>query len=149
MTVSYKWQTTFLQQRIGANLPAVPYPPQTMYPLKEWMDGIRFLRDKTDHEEVVLAEYTAGNFIPAYAGNFVYWGQSNTVDYTTKELEADKFFRGKMSQREAEIFLKRGRIKYIFFSVQEKEKTGAKELEVIYPFLKKIYQNTIVTIFQN
>ncbi len=147
MKTNLDWQTTFIKQRVGANIPPIPYPPQTMYPLTEWMDGIRWLRDSTDHNDVVLAEITAGNFIPAYSGNTVYFGQSNTVDYNRKQLEVDKFFRGEMSQSTAQNFLKQGRIKYIFFSVQEKEKARGKNLNQLYPFLTSVYSNHLVTIY--
>jgi hypothetical protein len=147
MHTSIKWQTNFITQRVGANIPPVPYPPQTMYPLKEWMDGIRWLRNNTDHDDVVVAAITAGNHIPAYSGNTVYFGQSNTVNYETKQILVNKFFEGKMSENEAQIFLKNGRIKYIFFSVQEKEISKGTELTKFYPFLKSVYTNPIVNIY--
>lgn len=149
LTVSLSWQTTFISQRIGATIPLVPYPPQTMYPLKSWMDAIRWLRDHTGKDDVVAAAITAGNFIPAYSGNTVYFGQSNTVDYNRKAQEVDTFFSGKMFPHQAELFLKNGRIKYIFFSFQEKEFTGGKNLNTLYPFLKPAYSNTDVTIYTN
>jgi len=153
MKVSHNWQTTFISHRVCANIPLVPYPPQTMYPLKTWMDGIRFLRDNTNHNDVVLAEITAGNFIPAYSGNTVYFGQSNTVDYDRKQLEVDRFFKGEMKEDEAKNFLQQGRIKYIFESVQEKDlsaqagKSGGRSLDTSYPFLKSVYNTDLVTIY--
>ena len=142
MKVSSDWQTTWIKQLVGASIPQVPSPPQAMLPLKEWMEGIRWLRDNTNHNDVVLAEVTAGNYIPAYSGNFVYFGQANTVNYERKLLEVDDFFRGRMSERQAEIFLQQGRIKYIFVSVQEKEKLQDKTLK-----LPTVYSNPIVTIY--
>ena len=147
MKISLNWQTNFITQRIKANIPPVPYPPQTMYPLKTWMDGIRWLKNNTERSEVVLAGITAGNFIPAYSGNTVYFGQSNTVNYEEKQQLVDKFFEGKMPVREAEIFLKNNGIKYIFVSTQEKEKSAGGNLELIYPFLKPVYSNPQVIIY--
>ncbi|MBI4990957.1 hypothetical protein HZB96_02575 [Candidatus Gottesmanbacteria bacterium] len=147
MKTSLDWQTTFIRQRVGANVPLVPYPPQTMYPIRAWMDGIRWLRDNTNHETVVLAEITAGNFIPAYAGNTVYFGQSNTVDYERKQKEVDRFFKGEMTPVEAKNLLVNGRSKYVFESVQEKEKSGGRSLATIYPFLKSAFSNSLVTIY--
>src|SRR3989338_2566356 len=94
---SLKWQISFITQRVNADYPAVPYPPQTMYPLSSWMEAISWLEKNTDHNSVVLAGATAANFIPAYAGNFVYFGQSNTVDYNFKQKQMEKFFKGNMS----------------------------------------------------
>lgn len=148
MKVSLEWQTNFITQRAVATIPLVPYPPQTMYPLKAWMDGIRWLRHTTNHNSVVLAEITAGNYIPAYAGNFVYFGQSNTVDYNRKGGEVDRFFKGEMTQDEAKELFRSGRIDYVFFSVQEKEVSGGHPPTDFYPFLQPIYQNSLVTIYR-
>ncbi|MCL4339421.1 hypothetical protein M1271_07090 [Patescibacteria group bacterium] len=148
MKVSLEWQTNFITQRAVATIPLVPYPPQTMYPLKAWMDGIRWLRHTTNHNSVVLAEITAGNYIPAYAGNFVYFGQSNTVDYNRKGGEVDRFFKGEMTQDEAKELFRNGRIDYVFFSVQEKEVSGGHPPTDFYPFLQPIYQNSLVTIYR-
>ncbi len=147
MKISLNWQTNFITQRVRANIPPIPYPPQTMYPLKSWMDGIRFLKNNTARSDVVLAEITAGNFIPAYSGNTVYFGQSNTVNYEEKQRLVDKFFKGEMSLNEAQLFLRSGRIKYIFVSLQEKEKAGGKELLDLYPMLKPVFHNSSVTIY--
>jgi hypothetical protein len=148
MTVSLKWQTTWITQRVRATMPAVPYPPQTMFPLTSWMDGIRWLRDHTDHNDVVLAEITAASHIPAYSGNTVYFGQANTVDYEIKQQQVWNFFEGKMTASEAQNFIQRGRIKYVFYSIQEKEKSQGLNLETVYPFLKPVFNNQTVTIYK-
>lgn len=145
---SLRWQTTWIGQRLGANVPLVPYPPQAMYPLKEWMDAIRWLRDHTNQEEVVLADITAGNHIPAYAGNTVYFGQANTVDYERKQIEVIRFFEGKMSEREGELFLQNGKIRYIFYSIQEKERNGGKNLPSLYPFIRPVFENSTAAIYR-
>lgn len=148
MIVSLNWQTTWIGQRIRATQPPVPYPPQAMYPLKSWMDGIRWLKTHTNHNDVVIAEITAANYIPAYSGNTVYFGQSNTVNYEKKQVEVGNFFDGKMQHDEASAFLANGRIKYIFVSVQEKERLAGRTLESLYPFIKPVFVNPQVTIYQ-
>ncbi|KKS97815.1 MAG: hypothetical protein UV73_C0005G0092 [Candidatus Gottesmanbacteria bacterium GW2011_GWA2_43_14] len=144
---SLKWQTSFISQRIGADYPEVPNPPQTMYPLTAWMEAINWLKNNTGKNEVVLAGFTAGNFIPAYAGNFVYFGQSNTVDYNLKQLEVEKFFKGEMSAGQAQIFLRNGRIKYVFVGPEEKDMLGDRKLNFIYPFVQQIYDNSQVYLY--
>ena len=57
------------------------------------------------------------------------------------------FFKGDMEPNQAESFLKYEDIKYVFYSIQEKEKAQGRELHEIYPFLKPAYQNKIVTIY--
>lgn len=148
MKNSMDWQFTFISQRVAATVPEVPYPPQTMYPLTSWFDAIRWLRNNTKRDDVVLAEITAGNYIPAYAGNTVYFGQSNTVDYERKQGEVQEFFKGQMSGTRSAHFLQNGRIRYVFFSIQEKKLHGGKDLTASYPFLKEVFRNEIVTIYQ-
>lgn len=147
MLASYNWQKMFITQRIGADRPPVPYPPQTTYPLMGWMDGIRYLRDQTNQSDVVMAGLTAGNFIPAYAGNFVYFGQTNTVDYENKYRNLEEFFRAGLSEDAARRVLKEGRVIYVFYSVQEKEFSKIDDLSTIYSFLQKIYSTPLVTIY--
>ncbi|MBI4067719.1 hypothetical protein HY407_05030, partial [Candidatus Gottesmanbacteria bacterium] len=148
MKVSLDWQTTFITQRVGANIPAVPYPPQTLYPLKNWMEGIRFLRDNATKEDVILAEITAGNFIPAYAGKTVYFGQSNTIDFEEKQLNVQKFYRGELTPESVQSFLHESKVTYIFFSTQEKDLSQGRDLVTFYPTLKKVYSNDNVIIYR-
>ena len=147
MYLSWQWQYSFITARAHANIPAVPYPPQTMYPLKSWMDAIRYLRDYTLRSDVVLADITAGNYIPAYAANTVYFGQVNTYDYDNKYALLQIFFKGDMNENQAKTFLLQGNIKYIFFGPQEKDLAGGRNLEEIYPFLKTTFQNDTVKIY--
>lgn len=148
MLVSYNWQKRFITQRAGADRPPVPYPPQTTYPLKSWMDGIRYLRDHTNQSDVVMAGLTAGNFIPAYAGNFVYFGQTNTVDYENKYRNLEEFFRAGLSKEAAQRVLKEGRVTYVFYSLQEREFSKIDDFATVYPFLQKIYSTPLVTIYR-
>ena len=147
MLVSFDWQKRFITQRVGADRPPVPYPPQTTYPLKAWMDGIRYLRDQTSQNEVVMAGLTAGNFIPAYAGNFVYFGQTNTVDYERKYGQIEDFFATRLSHQTASRILNDGRVRYVFYSYQEKEFADGKDLAIFYPLLHPVYQTNEVTIY--
>ncbi len=148
MKISLDWQTNFITQRAQANVPDVPYPPQTMYPLKSWMDGIRWIKNNTKEDDVILAHITAGNFIPAYAGRTVYFGQANTLDYDSKQTLVDKFYKGEMSISQASEFLKNGRINYIFYSLQEIEFSPNKSLNFYYPFLQPVFRSDTITVFQ-
>lgn len=147
LKLSWDWQYIFNVARARANIPPVAYPPQTVHPLKKWMDAMRFLRENTRRDDVIVAEISAGNHIPAYAGNTVYFGQVNTYDYDRKYALVQKFFTGLMTWNEAQVFLRTGRIRYIFFGPQERERASNKNLAEFYPFLKPVYQNDAVTIY--
>ncbi|MBI4990982.1 hypothetical protein HZB96_02700 [Candidatus Gottesmanbacteria bacterium] len=126
----------------------VPIGAQLVYPLSDFMDGIYYLRDNTDKNSVVLSYITAGNDIPAYAGNFVYIGHANTPDEKKKEKIAARFFKGEMTKEEAKEFLQKERISYIYFGPQEREVGSIDNLVSVYTFLTPIYNNSRVTIYK-
>lgn len=125
-----------------------PVGVQLVYPLKDFMDGIEFLRLNTKTNDVVLAYEAAGNYIPAYAGNFVYLGHANTPDEDGKLKIAARFFSGKMSEEEAKEFLKKENIKYIYFGPQERELGGVNDLSAVYAFITSVHSNSRVTLYK-
>ncbi|MBI3380311.1 hypothetical protein HY029_06175 [Candidatus Gottesmanbacteria bacterium] len=125
-----------------------PVGAELVYPLKDFMNGVYFLKDNTRLEDIVLAYEAAGNYIPAYAGNFVYLGHANTPDEDGKLLVANKFFSGKMIQAEAKGFLERENIKYIYFGPQEKELSDLTDLSTVYKFITATYSNSRVIIYK-
>lgn len=124
----------------------VPYPTQEHYPLKNLMRAISWLAKNTKPEEIVLAHITVGNFIPAYAGNTVYLGNTTqTVKIKEKHQQATDFFSGKFRPKEAEDFLQENAIRFVFWGPQERYWRG--DLNK-YPFLEKVYENNDIIIFE-
>ena len=144
---SIKSQNQFINQRARATLPLVPYPPQVMYPLNDFYNGLKWLETNTDHQTVVLAKITASNYIPAYSGNFVYVGHiAETPHFNERIKKADEFFSGIWEEKQAFNFLKTENIDYIFYGPQEKENT-IKDIG-LYKFLMPVYQSQLVTIYK-
>lgn len=144
---SLKRQTQFINQRASASLPLVPYPPQVMYPLADFYYGIKWLEKNTHTQAVVLSKITAGNYIPAYAGNFVYYGHvPESPHFSKREQMVNWFFSGQEDEQEALGFLKKETIAYVFYGPQEKDSV-VKDI-ARYAFLKPVYQTQLVTIFQ-
>ncbi|EKE14837.1 MAG: hypothetical protein ACD_12C00272G0003 [uncultured bacterium] len=140
-------QTQFINQRAMATIPLVPYPPQVMYPLKDFYNGLKWLEKNTSHQTVVLSKITAGNYIPAYSGNFVYLGHgAETPNYSARTEKVNEFFSGSLSEKQALAFLKLENISYIFYGPQEKE-NNLKEIGS-YGFLKISYQSPLVIIYE-
>ncbi|KKQ24091.1 MAG: hypothetical protein US40_C0011G0006 [Candidatus Roizmanbacteria bacterium GW2011_GWC2_37_13] len=144
---SIKAQTQFINQRALATLPLVPYPPQVMYPLTDFYNGLKWLEKNTGRQTVVLAKITAGNYIPAYSGNFVYLGHiAETPNFDNRVKKADEFFSGNLTEEQAFKFLKTENIDYVFYGPQEKE-NAVKDISA-YTFLKAGYQSPLVTIYE-
>ncbi|HUV42947.1 MAG TPA: hypothetical protein VMY36_03560 [Patescibacteria group bacterium] len=142
---SFKGQIGFINQRVAAVLPLVPYPSQVMYPLKGWWQAIVWLGEETKRNEIVLSDVTAGNYIPAYSGNTVYYGHSGeTIFFDQKRFVIQRFFNNQMMEDEAFDFLKKNRISYIFFGPQEATLGYFQP----YSFLETVFQNDWVIIFK-
>ncbi|OGG04484.1 hypothetical protein A2W14_06295 [Candidatus Gottesmanbacteria bacterium RBG_16_37_8] len=126
----------------------VPLGAQLAYPLDDFMDGIFYLRDKTPQESVVLTYITSGNFIPAFADNYVYIGHANTPAESEKEEIAASFFKGEMSEEYVLKFLKKERISYIYYGPQERALGGPVDLREKYNFLSSVYSNKQVAVYK-
>jgi hypothetical protein len=149
MCSMYLWLTDNLRSKYAGGW-LVPIGAQIAYPLKDFMDAVKFIGNNTKKEEVVMTFVTAGNFIPAYAGNYVYIGHINTPDETPKEGISANFYAGKMGQKEASDFLKKERISYIFIGPQEKEYGNGANITASYPDIKfqLFYSNPSVTVYK-
>jgi len=147
-SMAFGSQKMFIETKLKAGYPLIPKIPYVVYPLKEVMEAVFWLRDNTDHQKVVLAAETLGSMVAAYAGNTVYLGHGNqTVYFPQKKAQMERFYQGKMSQDEEQAFLTQGRIDYIFWGPEEQEialKAQAGPLEG-YPV---VFKKGLVTIFQ-
>lgn len=142
---SLKRQTDFIRQRVYASVPLVPYPSQVMYPLKDFWNAVLWLEYNTKDEDSVLSKVTAGNYIPAYAGNFVYLGHfPETPDYHEREAIVKDFFAGGWPKQKARDFLNNNHISYVFYGPQEKEIGNIEK----YDFIKVVFTSQYVTIFK-
>ena len=126
----------------------VPIRAELAYPLKDFMEAIFYLRDNTEREQVVLSFVTAGNYIPPYAGNYVFIGHANTPDEDGKEVEVARFFKGEFEEREAEEFMEKERISFVFYGPQEKAFGEIADLSKTYAFLEKVYGNAEIIIYR-
>lgn len=147
MFSSLGWKTDEVKGKMAGTW-LYPEGVRLVYPLKDFMDGIDYLRLNTKTNDVVLAYEAAGNYIPAYAGNFVYLGHANTPDEDGKLKIAAKFFKGEMTIDEAKEFLTRENIRYVYYGPQEKELGDFNDLGTIYKFLKYTFINNHVTIYK-
>ncbi len=148
MYSSILWQRDFIDHKMRATLPLVPTGSYVMYPLKDFMAAIYFLKDATDVSTVILSETTAGNYIPVHSGNRVFVGHDNTVDFEKKQMFVRDFFGTAMTADQARLWLLTNNLHIIFFGPQEREDAGGIDVTKVYPFLEIMYQNDLVTVYR-
>ncbi len=148
MYSSWLWERDFVDHKMVASLPLVPTGSYVMYPLKDFLSAMKFIQDATSRDTVILSETTAGNYLPVYSGNTVYVGHANTVNAEEKEALVKLFFGGRMTEPNARAWLVKDRLSYVFFGPQEKEDGNIADLVKAYPFLRPVYKNTFVTVYQ-
>lgn len=148
MVSSYMWQKDFVDHKIRASVPLVPTGSYVMYPLRDFIGAISYIQDHADRTAIVLSETTAGNYIPVYSGNRVYVGHDNTVNAEHKRGDTKQFFSGEMSLHVAREFVRSTGASYVFFGPQEREDGAVADLSRIYPFLRLVYHNTYVMVYE-
>lgn len=152
MYSSWLWQKDFVDHKMRAATPLVPYDSYVMYPLDDFMAALYFLHDHYPQNAVILSDMTAGNYIPVYSGNSVYIGHDNTVHLEVKKEVVKRFFSGLSKPEDARSFLQKNNISAIFYGPQEKENLPAGrqagDLSKAYPFLKQVYKNNFIFIYE-
>lgn len=147
MYSSYLWQRDFVDHKIRAMYPLVPTGSYVMYPLKDFVNAIRWIQDHTSRDTVIVSELTTGNYIPVYAGNTVYIGHDNTVSLDEKKMYVTSLYSQLMPADQAYKWLTDENLRYIFFGPEERDVSGGKELDQTYQFLEEVYKNDYVRIF--
>lgn len=103
--------------------------------------SFEFLR--AQNKNGVLAPYYYGNYIPAKTDKHTYIGHIiQTPNISQKITRSINFYTGRMDKNEAMQFLKENNISYIVYTIKELE------LKKTYPFLKRIYKNSAVEIYE-
>lgn len=120
------------------------------YPKKDIMDAIFWLRDNSAEDDVVLSGAFAGTLVPAFAGNRAYvtwWFRLSAPErYFPLLYDLERFYRGDMLSGEAEDYLEKNRISYVFFSDEEINLSGGKT-EVSYPNLKEVFRKNSAAVY--
>lgn len=108
---------------------------------KEDKEAVLFIKKNIEAGQGFLVDdFTLANELPSFVPQRVFYGHTfQTPDSQEKALQQNKFFEGKMGQREAKEFLQKNKISYIY-----KKKTDS---EISYTFVKPIYTNKQVKIY--
>jgi len=149
MYSSWLWQRDFVDQKVRAGYPSITMNNYIVYPTRAFVEGLEYIRDMTASNSIILSKNTAGNYIPPYTGRTVYVGHDNTVKREEKMGIVNQFFSGGMSETSAQQFFQNERLSFVFFGPEEQEKNSVTDLSIVYPFLKHVYSNTDVVIYEN
>lgn len=87
----------------------------------EWQ-ALEWLREKVNHDQVVLCAPQTGMFVPAWAGQRVVYGHPfETVDAERRKAQVEAYWAGKMSPAERDGFLRENRVGYVLVGPRELE----------------------------
>lgn len=113
-----------------------------LYQKKEIFDAFNYLNQQP--KKNVLSYYTLGNYLPAHTNKSAVFGhliQTPDVKNLTKKIK--DFYANKLTEEQAKNFLSLYRVNYVIFGYEE-QKLGA----AVYPFLKEIYKNSEIIIYE-
>jgi hypothetical protein len=109
-------------------------------------DAFKFIDSYFPKKSVAVSTFYSGNYLPAFTHTRSFIGHFGyTYNYKEKELQAWKFFEGKMTDQEAKDFILGNKIDLVFQGPEEKPIYTAGYL---YPnVLKIIYDKEEATIY--
>jgi len=89
---------------------------------RDIFEALKWLEENTGRDDVVLADYEIGNYVPAISGNTVFIGHSpETLNFWAKWDLVKMFFSGEADDNFRKEFLKGWGIRYVFYSWKEKK----------------------------
>jgi hypothetical protein len=86
------------------------------------LEAMDWLRGHAAPEDVVLAAYWTGSYLPLRSGTRTYLGHYyETIHFQEKQDDVAQFFNGAMGDAARQSLLERGSIDYIFYGRAERE----------------------------
>jgi hypothetical protein len=125
----------------------------TYFVSDELMEGLKFLRERTDSDQVVFATPETSRMIPAFAGNTVVWGHwAMSIDskerqaQMTDSIGVESYLSG---EERARLFWSTG-IRYVFADGDLKQSIATRPFTwgFILKDTKKIFENRSVAIYE-
>jgi hypothetical protein len=111
------------------------------------LDAMEWMERNEPRDEIVLADFEIGNYIPAVSGNVVYIGHSpETLDFWGKWALVRHFFDASTGDAWRREFVARTGISLIFYSWKEKRLGGFDPAGA--SWLAPVYRNGEVTLYR-
>lgn len=122
-------------------------PNKYIYRPKDEKNAWQFLHKTTDGQERLLSMPSTGTIIPSQARIKLFVGHGiQTPQFARKERFAKSYYSGEISVNERESLLKKENICLVYLGSEEK---GVARVEFGKEgYLKKIYENNLVTIYK-
>jgi len=116
------------------------------FPTKNQYKAFQFLDQNTPRESTVLAQYEAANLLLMYSHNRILGNEQGWPILEGQRMRdaVSELLRGKANNAKAYSYLTTNNVSYIYYGYQERAIGNIS----LYPFLKKIYENSEVTIYQ-
>ena len=105
----------------------------------EDMKCFEWLKTNAGKNDIIMADIDTGNLIPFVTGSCTFIGHTHeTMDYSNKKAQVDKFMKEGYTEGEARDFLKKNRIRYVI--KKNLGRTG-------YAFLKPVMAGKSFTVY--
>jgi hypothetical protein len=123
------------------------YKVRPYYLEKEFKEAFQWLKNNLPDNEIILSSPIIDNFIPGFSGKIVYLGHEiETLNFEEKRKKVTEFFQDNQNDFQKKQFLKKNRIKYIFYDNQGEKIEGFRPQEKDY--LKLVFHRAAVSIYQ-
>lgn len=116
------------------------------FPTKNQFAAFTYLDTKSPKESIVVASFEVANSLLMYSHNRIIGNDQGWSAEEGLRMKNDvgEFFSGRMSPNAALSYLTVNHISYVYYGYQEQSYGDISG----YPFLKKVYENPEVTIYQ-
>jgi hypothetical protein len=112
---------------------------------KTGYDAIEYIRYSVPKRSVILAEYLS-LMITAYTPTMAYFGHPGmTINIDEKYRILRSFYDHSMNDTEAEQFLKKNNISYVWLGINERQMSHG---DLTYPFLTPVYKNPDIILYR-
>lgn len=125
-------------------------PAHPLYLYDSEIDALNWLKNNTSQDDTVITGPVNGSYVPAVAGNRVFYGHIiETINATQKLQQLTKFFDATTPQSFREQLIKNYNLHYLYYGLEEKRLLGDEpEFNPAQTNWPVVFQNQWVTIYK-
>lgn len=138
--------TSSIFQWLGAIAVTTLVQPYPLFRPALEIEAMDWLRGRASQDDVILASYTTGSYLPLRSGARAYIGHYyETIHFATKQAEVEEFWSAAMPDAARANFLRERHISYLFYGRAERELGAFDPGRAAY--LKCVYENQDAAIY--